>query len=110
MLVAGRSPAAVRATPQAVGGEPVVLDLERLADVRAVAAALPAVDAVALNAGLQVFTGATRTSDGFQTTIQVNHLAQLLLLDLLLARPAPPTRELRPRRWCTDLVVNGDTP
>lgn len=69
-----------------------MLDLERLADVRAVAEALPAVDAVALNAGLQVVTGATRTPDGFETTFQVNHLAQLLLLDTLLGRPEPPTR------------------
>jgi NAD(P)-dependent dehydrogenase (short-subunit alcohol dehydrogenase family) len=92
VLVAGRSPEAVRATATAVGGEPIVLDLERLADVRVVAAALPAVDAVALNAGLQVITGATHTPDGFETTFQVNHLAQFLLLEALLARPEPPTR------------------
>jgi NAD(P)-dependent dehydrogenase (short-subunit alcohol dehydrogenase family) len=92
VLVAGRSPEAARAVATDIGGEPIVLDLERLADVRAVAAALPAVDAVALNAGLQVITGATRTPDGFETTFQVNHLAQFLLLDLLLARPEPPTR------------------
>ena len=92
VLVAGRSPETVRATAAAVGGEPIVLDLERLADVRAVARALPAVDAVALNAGLQAVTGASRTPDGFETTFQVNHLAQLLLVDALLARPEPPTR------------------
>ena len=92
VLVAGRSASAVEATAKEVGGESVVLDLERLDDVRAVAAALPAVDAVALNAGLQVVTGASSTPDGFETTFQVNHLAQLLLLDILLARSAPPTR------------------
>jgi NAD(P)-dependent dehydrogenase (short-subunit alcohol dehydrogenase family) len=92
VLVAGRSPEAVRATARAVGGEPVVLDLERLADVTAVADALPAVDAVALNAGLQVVTGASFTPDGFETTFQVNHLAHLVLIDALLARPDPPTR------------------
>jgi NAD(P)-dependent dehydrogenase (short-subunit alcohol dehydrogenase family) len=92
VLVAGRSPEAVRATATAVGGEPITLDLERLADVQAVAAALPAVDAVALNAGLQVVTGASRTPDRFETTFQVNHLAHLLLLDALLARSEPPTR------------------
>lgn len=92
VLVAGRSPEAVRATATAVGGDPIVLDLERLADVQAVAEALTAVDAVALNAGLQVVTGASRTPDGFETTFQVNHLAQLLLLDTLVARPKPPTR------------------
>ena len=92
VLVAGRSPESVRATASAVGGEPIVLDLERLADVQAVAEALPAVDAVALNAGLQVVTGASRTPDGFETTFQVNHLAHLLLLDALLARSEPPAR------------------
>jgi NAD(P)-dependent dehydrogenase (short-subunit alcohol dehydrogenase family) len=92
VLVAGRSPEAVRATATAVGGEPIVLDLERLPDVQAVAEALPAVEAVALNAGVQVVTGASRTPDGFETTFQVNHLAHLLLLDALLARSEPPAR------------------
>ena len=92
VLVAGRSHQAVAAAAKDVGGEPVVVDLERLDDVRTVAEALPALDAVALNAGLQVVTGASRTPDGFETTFQVNHLAQLLLLDLLLARAQPPTR------------------
>jgi NAD(P)-dependent dehydrogenase (short-subunit alcohol dehydrogenase family) len=92
VLVAGRSPDAVEAAAAAVGGAPVVLDLERLADVRAAARSLPLIDAVALNAGLQVVTGATLTPDGFETTFQVNHLAQLLLLDLLLERSQPPTR------------------
>ncbi len=92
VLVAGRSPEAVHAAARAVGGEPVVVDLERLDDVRSVAARLPAVDAVALNAGVQVVTGASRTPDGFETTFQVNHLAQLLLVDALLARPEPPAR------------------
>ena len=41
VLVAGRSREAVSAAASAVGGEPIVLDLERLADVQAVAAALP---------------------------------------------------------------------
>lgn len=92
VLVAGRSAEAVSATARAVSGEPVVLDLERLEDVRSVADDLPALDAVALNAGLQVVTGATRTPDGFETTFQVNHLSQFLLLDVLLARPEPPKR------------------
>ena len=92
VLVAGRSSASAGAAAAAVDGEPVVLDLERLADVRAVVAGLPALDAVALNAGLQQVRGATRTEDGYETTFQVNHLAQLLLIDLLLASPHPPTR------------------
>lgn len=92
VLVAGRNPETVKATAAAVGGEPVVLNLERLADVRAVAETLPALDAVALNAGVQVVSGATRSPDGFETTFQVNHLAQFLLLDILLAQLQPPAR------------------
>lgn len=92
VLVAGRSKTAVTAVAEEVGGKPVVLDLERLGDVRTAVEALPAIDAVALNAGLQVVTGATRTPDGFETTFQVNHLAHLLLLDTLLARRQPPAR------------------
>lgn len=92
VLVAGRSRQAVTAAAEETGGEPVLVDLERLDDVRTVAEGLPAVDAVALNAGLQVVTGASRTPDGFETTFQVNHLAQLLLVDILLARAQPPRR------------------
>lgn len=92
VLVAGRSAGAVRDAARAVGGEPIVMDLERLDDVRAVAEALPPVDAVALNAGLQVVSGASRTPDGFETTFQVNHLAHLLLLDALLDQAEPPAR------------------
>lgn len=92
VLVAGRSPAAVHATARSVGGEPVLLDLTRLDEVADRAAELPPLDAVALNAGLQVVTGPSRTPDGLETTFQVNHLAQLLLLDQLLQRPEPPRR------------------
>lgn len=92
VLVAGRSAQAAAATAREIGGEPVVVDLERLASVREFAQALPAIDAVALNAGLQVVTGASYTPDGFETTFQINHLAQLLLLDVLLDRAHPPTR------------------
>lgn len=92
VLVAGRSRTATSTTAREIGGEPVIIDLERLDDVRAAVEALPAVDAVALNAGLQTVSGATTTIDGFETTFQVNHLAQLLLLDLLLNRPQPPAR------------------
>lgn len=92
VLVAGRSAVSVKTTARAVGGEPVVVDLERLDEVRDVALALPHLDAVALNAGLQIVTGATRTPDDLEVTFQVNHLAQLGLIDALLDRPAPPSR------------------
>ncbi len=92
VLVAGRSPQAVERVVHEVGGEPVVLDLANLADVARCAEELPHIDAVALNAGVQIVTGATRTTDDFEATFQVNHLAHLLLIDRLLARPTPPRR------------------
>ncbi len=92
VLVAGRSVQAVRAAAREVGGDPVVVDFENLADVTRCADGLPPLDAIALNAGLQIVTGATRTVDGFETTFQINHLAQFLLLDRLLARSRPPGR------------------
>ncbi len=92
VLVAGRSASATAEVAGAVGGTPVVLDLSRLDDVDRVLAELPAVDAVACNAGLQFAAADEVTPDGFETTFQVNHLAHLALLDGLLARPEPPRR------------------
>ena len=45
------------------------------------------IDALILNAGVSI-AGGTRTSDGFETTFAVNHLAHYLLLRLLLPRLA----------------------
>jgi NAD(P)-dependent dehydrogenase (short-subunit alcohol dehydrogenase family) len=73
-----------------VGGEPVLLDLADLAAVRSVSDRLPHLDAVVCNAGLQILRGPTTTRDGFEETFQVNHLSHVLLVDVLLARPAPP--------------------
>lgn len=56
VLAAVRSTESARAAAEALGGEPVVLDLERLADARQVADGLPDLDAVALNAGRQEIT------------------------------------------------------
>ncbi len=92
VLVAGRAAGAVAAVAREVGGTPVVLDLADLAGVARAADALGPVDAVACNAGLQFSSAAERTRDGFEATFQVNHLAHLLLLDRLLARPTPPRR------------------
>jgi NAD(P)-dependent dehydrogenase (short-subunit alcohol dehydrogenase family) len=89
VLCAGRHQDSVEMTAERVGGEPVMLDLGDLTDVRVAVNRLPHVDAVVCNAGLQV-RGATRTADGFEETFQVNHLAHVLLVDALLARLAPP--------------------
>lgn len=65
------------------------LDLARLDSVRAFAASVRTrlgderIDALMLNAGT-IRPDAGRTSDGFETTFAVNHLAQYLLLRLLL--------------------------
>ncbi|MEV4517444.1 SDR family NAD(P)-dependent oxidoreductase [Dactylosporangium sp. NPDC049525] len=64
-------------------------DFERLAEVRDLAAYLsetyPAIDVLANNAGGMV-GGYRRTVDGYEATIQGNHLAPFLLTNLLLER------------------------
>jgi NAD(P)-dependent dehydrogenase (short-subunit alcohol dehydrogenase family) len=110
VLCAGRDEGSVRAAAAQVGGEPVVLDLARLAQVREVAAALPPVDVVVCNAGLQVLRGPTATPDGFEETFQVNHLAHLALVDLLLARPRPPRRVVLIGSATHDPAVRTGTP
>lgn len=64
-------------------------DFERLADVRELAgwllATYPAIDVLANNAGGMV-GGYRRTVDGFEATIQSNHLAPFLLTNLLRER------------------------
>lgn len=92
VLCAGRDAAAVAAVARRLDADPVVLDLGNLNTVREVAAGLPHVDAVACNAGLQVLQGPTFTTDGFEETFQVNHLAHVALIDALLARTVPPRR------------------
>jgi NAD(P)-dependent dehydrogenase (short-subunit alcohol dehydrogenase family) len=61
-------------------------DFAVLADVRELAAALadayPSIDVLANNAGGS-FAGRTTTADGFDLTMQVNHLAPFLLTNLL---------------------------
>ena len=92
VLLAGRAADVVHRRAHELGAEPIVLDLGHLDGVRAAAAQLPAVDAVACVAGVQVVRGVSRTPDGLETTFQVNHLAHLVLVDALLARAAPPRR------------------
>lgn len=82
VLAAGRDPGRTAAAARAV---PVALDLASLASVRAAAEALPSVDAVACNAGVQGVSGAEATPDGIETTYQVNVAGHVLLLDRLLA-------------------------
>jgi NAD(P)-dependent dehydrogenase (short-subunit alcohol dehydrogenase family) len=96
VAVVGRNPqrlgaamAEVRAA--ATGPEPTEFraDFDKLDDVRRLAGelreAFPAIDVLANNAGGMV-RRYTRTSDGFEATIQGNHLAPFLLTTLLRDR------------------------
>jgi daunorubicin C-13 ketoreductase len=96
VAVVGRNPqrlgaamAEVRAA--ATGPEPVEFraDFDKLDDVRRLAGelreAFPAIDVLANNAGGMV-SGYNRTADGFEATIQGNHLAPFLLTNLLRDR------------------------
>jgi NAD(P)-dependent dehydrogenase (short-subunit alcohol dehydrogenase family) len=76
-------------------GETRPLELARLASVRAFADSVGVwlgeggtIDALVLNAGLQVRDIDQRTEDGFEPTFAVNHLAHYLLLRLLSPRLA----------------------
>jgi NAD(P)-dependent dehydrogenase (short-subunit alcohol dehydrogenase family) len=92
LLIAGRDRLRTERVARELGGEPVLLDLTSLDAVRATVAALPHVDAVACNAGLQLPGALQLTPDGFEETFQVNFLAQLVLVDGLLAREGAPQR------------------
>ncbi|KAI8909886.1 dehydrogenase/reductase [Powellomyces hirtus] len=67
--------------------EHIPLDLASQKDIRRCAAeiikTLPRLQALVLNAGLQVASGLTFTKEGVETTFGVNHLGHALLLALL---------------------------
>lgn len=87
IAVVGRNPERTAEVAGRVGGDRFVADFDRLDDVRALAADLLArydrIDALANNAGGLVRTR-QRTVDGFERSIQQNHLAPFLLTNLLL--------------------------
>src|SRR5689334_21124659 len=61
------------------------LDLASLASVRRFAGSFAEpIDALVLNAGIQVVTERTETEDGIETTFAVNHLGPFLLANLVL--------------------------
>jgi NAD(P)-dependent dehydrogenase (short-subunit alcohol dehydrogenase family) len=82
LILGARRPASV--------GESMPLDLKALDSVRAFATLVrerlddTPIDALVLNAGVILPDVSDRTVDGFETTFAVNHLAQYLLLRLLL--------------------------
>ncbi|MDX2937198.1 SDR family NAD(P)-dependent oxidoreductase [Streptomyces ipomoeae] len=76
------------------GAEILPLDLASLADVRAFADAVTRqlgdarIDILVLNAGMQTSNAEGRSTDGYELTFAVNHLAHYLLARLLVPRMA----------------------
>lgn len=89
VVVVGRNPEKTARVARSLGADSFVADFSDLAQVRELAASLlekyPRIDVLANNAG-GVFGGRTLTTDGYETTFQVNHLAPFLLTNLLLER------------------------
>lgn len=87
LVVVGRSPDKTRAVSEATGADYYLADFTKLDEVRQLAATLAAqydrIDVLANNAG-GMFSGPTPTVDGFEKTFQVNHLAPVLLTNLLM--------------------------
>lgn len=87
VVLVGRSKQKTTALAQELGADHFLADFTRLADVRALATALrsayPRIDVLVNNAG-GIFGERARTVDGFEKTLQVNHLAPFLLTNLLL--------------------------
>ncbi|MBF4630204.1 SDR family NAD(P)-dependent oxidoreductase [Clavibacter michiganensis subsp. phaseoli] len=89
VVVVGRDPERTRGIAAELGARHVLADMDRLAEVRALATTLletcPRIHVLALNAGSLVPRRAT-TVDGHETTFQRNVLAPFLLTRLLLPR------------------------
>jgi NAD(P)-dependent dehydrogenase (short-subunit alcohol dehydrogenase family) len=93
VIVHGRSREKVIDAMSVIGGElqPLVADLSSFAQVRSAAAEVLAtndrLDVLVNNAGVYM-PHRVVTADGFETTLEVNHLAPFLMTNLLLARLA----------------------
>ena len=89
LLLVGRSVEKTRAVAEETGSEWFTADFACLDDVRTLAARIAdavgdtGIDVLANNAG-GIFGDRTPTVDGFEKTMQVNHLAPFLLTNLLL--------------------------
>ena len=89
LIVVGRSVEKTRAVAADTGAEWFTADFARLDDVRELATKIAdavgdgGIDVLANNAG-GIFGDQTPTVDGFEKTLQVNHLAPFLLTNLLL--------------------------
>jgi NAD(P)-dependent dehydrogenase (short-subunit alcohol dehydrogenase family) len=87
VVIVGRSPDKTTAVAREIGADFFVADFTRFSDVRTLAAGLdaayPRIDVLVNNAG-GVFGDRARTVDGFEKTLQVNHLSPFLLTNLLM--------------------------
>ncbi len=87
VALVGRSAQKTRAVADELGADHFLADFTELAQVRSLAAdlrsACPRIDVLVNNAG-GIFGDRTRTVDGFEKTLQVNHLAPFLLTNLLM--------------------------
>jgi len=87
VVIVGRSPEKTAAVGRELESDFFVADFARFDDVRALAADLkakhPRIDVLVNNAG-GVFGDRAKTVDGFEKTLQVNHLSPFLLTNLLL--------------------------
>jgi NAD(P)-dependent dehydrogenase (short-subunit alcohol dehydrogenase family) len=87
VAVVGRNPERTNAVAKSIGGTPFIADFDRLDDVRLLASTLrerfERIDVLANNAGGLVHKRGV-SADGFERTIQLNHLAPFLLTNLLL--------------------------
>ncbi|MEV4175373.1 SDR family NAD(P)-dependent oxidoreductase [Nonomuraea sp. NPDC049709] len=88
VIVVGRSPQKTAAVAGKIGAPFHVADFADLAQVRSLASELtatyPRIDVLANNAG-GIFGDREVTTDGYEKTFQVNHLAPFLLTYLLMA-------------------------
>jgi NAD(P)-dependent dehydrogenase (short-subunit alcohol dehydrogenase family) len=87
VVIIGRSPEKTKLAAKELGVPYYVADFSRLDEVRTLAASLkktyPRIDVLVNNAG-GVFGEREITVDGFEKTMQVNHLAHFLLTNLLI--------------------------
>ena len=87
VVLVGRSPEKTAAIARELGADQYTADFSRLDEVRDLAATLnsayPQIDVLANNAG-GIMSEREVTTDGFEKTLQVNHLAPFLLTNLLM--------------------------
>ncbi|MGZ9808900.1 SDR family NAD(P)-dependent oxidoreductase [Pseudoroseicyclus sp. H15] len=89
VIVVGRSPDKTRKVAEAIDAPYLTADYAKLDDVRWLATELaelrPRIDVLANNAG-GIFSERELTVDGFEKTMQINHLAPFLLTNLLMPK------------------------